>query len=73
MDTMTTVAAKHGLSIADIRGRSQRRPIRLARIDAVVGLRAKGLSLRAIGRIVDRDHKAVDFLLRRHRDRSMSE
>lgn len=70
MDTMTTVAAKHGLSIADLRGRSQGRPIRLARAEAVAGLREKGLSMRAIARIVDRDHKTVDHLLRRHRERS---
>lgn len=70
MDTMTTVAAKHGLSIADLRGRSQVRPVRLARAEAVAGLREKGLSMRAIGRIVCRDHKTVLDLLRRHRERS---
>lgn len=64
-DTLTAVARAHGLSIADLRGRSQRRPIRMARAEAIAQLRAKGLSLRAIGRIVARDHKAVDATLHR--------
>ncbi|ALC11237.1 hypothetical protein [Sphingopyxis sp. 113P3] len=64
MDTLTSVARSHGLSIADLRGRSQRHPIRRARAQAIVELRGKGLSLRAIGRILARDHKCIEAILR---------
>jgi chromosomal replication initiation ATPase DnaA len=65
MDTLSLVAAKHGLSIADLRGRSQRHHIARARREAAMGLRQKGLSLRAIGRILARDHTSIDALIRR--------
>lgn len=52
-------AALSGLSIDVLRGRSRLRRICVVRWAVMLALRIKGLSLPAIGRLLNRDHSTV--------------
>jgi chromosomal replication initiation ATPase DnaA len=65
VDTINQVAAEYGLTRADIVGPSRKRPICLARWEAMRRMRAKRLSTSSIGRLLNRDHATVVHGLRR--------
>lgn len=61
------VAEKHGLTLDDLRSPSRRRPLVLARQEAIHEIRqATTQSLPAIGRFFDRDHTTVIHAIGRH-------
>ncbi|WP_332763979.1 helix-turn-helix domain-containing protein [Phenylobacterium sp.] len=61
------VAEKHGLTLDDLRSPSRRRPLVVARQEAMHEIRqATTQSLPAIGRFFDRDHTTVIHALERH-------
>lgn len=57
---LSEVAGKHGLTVADLRGRSRATRIVLARQEAMYRLRADlPLSCPTVARVINRDHTTV--------------
>ncbi|WP_173931374.1 helix-turn-helix domain-containing protein [Chelativorans sp. Marseille-P2723] len=67
IDIIAIVAAKHGLTIGDIKGPLRQRNIVLARHEAIALARKErpDLSLTQLGRQFDRDHTSILHALRR--------
>lgn len=59
------VVARLGVSFADVLGPSRAAEVKAARQAAAVALRARGLSLAGIGRVLGRDKSSVDALLKK--------
>ena len=66
---LAVVCAQHGLTKADLIGRSRCLPINRARQEAYYELRAIGLSLPRIGQILHRDHTTIMSGIRAHKRR----
>jgi chromosomal replication initiation ATPase DnaA len=63
------IAAEHALPVAALLGPSRLMHISHARQALYAALRARGLSLPAIGRFMGRDHTTVLYGIQAHRDR----
>lgn len=61
-EILAEVAERHGFTVEEIKGRSQLREYCVARTEAVKELYQLGLTMRAIGEILDNRRPATVFL-----------
>lgn len=66
LSTIKKIADAYSVSLRDLLGRTQTDEVSSARCALAHALLAKGLSYRAIGRVINREHSSVRQLLRRH-------
>lgn len=63
LEEIDRIAFWHGVGVRDVIGRDQRRSPTAARRDCAHYFRAKGKSFSEIGRILERDHTSIVYLV----------